>query len=189
MKLPAFRWMWPVCRLGGTLVLLILVCACGEQSFQPGLAEGKEFPQITLNKLSGGTVPISAFRGKLLVLNVWSTQCVPCREEMPSLERLSKTLDPQRFIVAGLSVQNDAYQVRKFLEYNGITFDNFFDSDEATIKQLDITAYPATLLIAPDGMLIQRVMGQQEWNSPAVIRVLDDMYHGRSSRVGSWWWR
>ena len=188
LKLPVFRWLWPVCRLSGALVLLTLVCACGEQSSQPRLAEGEEFPQITLNKLSGGTVSISAFRGKLLVLNVWSTQCIPCREEMPDLERLSKTLDPQRFVVIGLSVQNDAYQVRKFLEYNGITFENFFDRDEVTLKQLDITVYPVTLLIAPDGILIQRVMGRQEWSSPAVTKVLEDMYHGRSSRIGGWWY-
>lgn len=174
-------------HLSSTLTLLALLTACGQSTTQSELGEGKAFPHITLHKVSGGTVSPQTLRGKLLVLNIWSVWCLPCRREMPSLERLSKTLDSRRFMVAGLSAENDEAVVRKFLGYYGVTFENYLDRDGVIIKQLNVKAYPETFLVAPDGILVQRVMGEQEWDSPAMIQVLEDAYHGHRSKIGSGW--
>lgn len=187
MKLPVFCWLRVVNQLASALVLLVLVSACGDKAARSELDEDKAFPHITLHKVAGGTVSSDSFRGKLLVLNVWSVWCVPCRREMPSLERLSKTLDPQRFTVIGLSAEKDEAQVQKFLGYYGVTFENFLDRDGVMLKQLDVKAYPVTFLVAPDGSLVQRVLGEQDWSGPAMIQVLEEAYHGRRSRIGGGW--
>lgn len=164
--------------------LFVLLTACDPSASQSELGEGMAFPQIELHKVAGGTVASNSFRGKLLVLNVWSVWCLPCRKEMPSLERLSKTLDSQRFAVIGLAAETDALQVHKFLAYYGVTFENFLDRDAVILQRLNVKAYPQTFLVAPDGTLVQRVMGEQEWNSSAMIQVLEQAYHGQRSRVG-----
>ena len=169
------------------LMLLALVSGCGEkQSPQIPLVEGKPFPSLTLNKLNGGTASTQAFKGKMLVLNVWATWCPPCRKEMPGLERLSKILDPQRFAVAGLSTDGEQQLVSEFIRRNGITFENFIDLNGKLAKQLGVNAYPETFLIAPDGTLVRRVMGEQDWSSPAMIQVLEEAYQGRRGSVGGW---
>jgi len=166
--------------------LLALLGACGKPSAPLVVAEGKPFPELGLTGLDGTQASIQAFRGKLLVLNVWASWCPPCRKEMPSLERLSKSVDGRRIAVVGVSVDGDAKVAREFLTNSGITFRNFIDPDKKNADALGIRAYPETFLVAPDGKLVRRIMGEQDWSSPAMLQVLEDAYQGRRSQAGGW---
>lgn len=166
------------------LILFSQITSCAEPSPQIQLIEGKPFPSLTLTKLSGGTAAIQDYKGKLLVLNIWATWCPPCRKEMPGLQVLSKVLDPQHFVVVGLSTDGEAQLVSEFVRRNGITFENYIDLDGKLAKQMNVKAYPETFLIAPDGTLVRRIIGEQDWSSPAMIKVLEDAYHGRRSSGG-----
>lgn len=119
------------------------------------------------------------FRGKLLVLNVWATWCPPCRREMPSLERLSKNVDGRHIVVAGMSVDTDTNLAREFLDQNGITFRNFIDIDGKSAPALSISIYPETLVVAPDGKILYRVVGERDWDSPAMRQLLEEIYQGK----------
>lgn len=161
------------------------LCACQPQQAAPPpvLAEGRAFPEIALNFSGGNTVSTQSFRGKILILNFWATWCPPCRREMPSLEVLSKTLDPERFAVVGVSADEDALLAEEFLQQNRITFANFFDRGGKIAKQIGMQVYPETFLIAPDGILLQRVPGLQDWSSPAMLAQLEDMYRSALKRA------
>jgi thiol-disulfide isomerase/thioredoxin len=173
-------------RLAGML-LVPLLSACGKQAVPPyspaqsipaplQLVEGKAFPTVTLKTLSGGTVPLQSLQGKMLILNVWATWCPPCRREMPSLERLSKMLDPQQFAVLGLSTDGDELLATEFLSSNHISFGNYFDRNGKLVQKMGLKAYPETFLIAQDGTLVKRVLGQQDWSSPGMIEMLKETY-------------
>ncbi|HEY0635581.1 MAG TPA: TlpA disulfide reductase family protein, partial [Gammaproteobacteria bacterium] len=83
------------------------------------LTEGQPVPSITVTDLDGVTLDLDSQRGKLVVLHVWATWCPPCREELPGLDRLAKSLDPNRYTVIGLSIDEDINLVREFnLKYN-----------------------------------------------------------------------
>src|SRR4030065_220048 len=75
---------------------------------QAGLKQSQIERQLALPGWDAPRPPLHAFRGKLLVLNVWATWCPPCRREMPSLERLSKSVDGSRIVVAGQSAGSGA---------------------------------------------------------------------------------
>lgn len=169
--------------LGAGLMGIVFLCACERTASEPGLAEGRPFPPLTLNFSSGNVLSTKAFQGKMLVLNVWATWCPPCRREMPSLERLSRTLDPERFAVLGLSTDADELLASEFLLQNGITFANFFDKNGKLAKQLGLKVYPETFVIAPDGTLVQRITGLREWDSPEMVAQLESAYqrHQRSA--------
>lgn len=174
-------------RLCIGFVLLSLATGCGDQAASPiQLSEGNPFPSLTLDRLAGGATTTQDYKGKLLILNIWATWCPPCRKEMPSLQELSKILDPQHFAVVGLSADGEAQLVSEFIRRNGITFENFIDLNGKRAKQLNVKAYPETFLIAPDGTLVRRIMGEQDWSSPAMIKVLEDAYKGRRSSAGGW---
>lgn len=163
--------------LTGAIALSAMLGACSKP---PAPAVVDEYiPELVLTGLDGTQMSTQKFRGKLLVLNVWATWCPPCRKEMPSLERLSKSVDGRRIAVAGMTVDTDANLVREFLDQTGVTFRNFADPERKFANVLNVQAYPETLLIAPDGKIVYRVLGERDWNSPAMLRVLEDVYQGK----------
>lgn len=164
---------------------LLILCAalalasCSLSDAPAPLAEGQKFPEFVLTGLDGGTASPQAFRGKLLVLNVWATWCHPCRQEMPSLERLARSVDPRRMAVVGLSVDDDKRLVQEFVLQHHVTFPIFVDADMRIANRiLGIKAFPATFLIAPDGKLVGRISGERDWDSPAMMRLLEEAYRG-----------
>jgi thiol-disulfide isomerase/thioredoxin len=137
------------------------------------LVPGSRFPAAVLDHIAGGNDAQGPFQGKWLVLNVWATWCPPCRREMPSLNRLSKQLDPARFAVVGLSVDADRLLASEFLMQHGIAFSNFFDPEGRLSQRLGIKVYPETFVIAPNRSVLRRVSGQQEWDSPTMVSMLE----------------
>lgn len=140
------------------------------------IGEGKAFPATLLALLSDSGDSGRALQGKMLILNLWATWCPPCRQEMPDLERLSKTLDPARFAVVGLSVDTDTLLASEFLLQNGITFANYFDPAGKVSRSHGVQAYPQTFVIAPNRMLMKQIQGYQAWNAPAMHELLEGLY-------------
>lgn len=140
---------------------------------------GATIPDVVLERIDGARgVPLSDYRGRLLVLNVWATWCKPCREEMPSLERLSRAGD-DGIVVAGLSVDADRNLLLEFLRKHGITFANYSDpGSRVSQTELGVDSLPQTLLVAPDGRLLGRIAGAREWDSPVVRARLDEARRG-----------
>jgi thiol-disulfide isomerase/thioredoxin len=179
---------------GGCLFLFaLLLAACDRaQGAKPGAekppeaalraVEGKPFPKIVLQYASGSSLSTQSFHGKLVVLNVWATWCPPCRREMPDLQQLSRTLDPARFAVIGVSTDQDALLAEEFLQQRGISFPNFFDQGGHIAKQLGMQVYPETFVIAPDGVLLHRVAGLREWSAPQMVAWLEDAYRNHAKQ-------
>ncbi|MFZ5593658.1 MAG: TlpA family protein disulfide reductase [Pseudomonadota bacterium] len=167
------------------LVSLLGAAGCEKQPNAAGATHSvTPFPSISFMTLDGGVIPFESFRGKLVVLNIWATWCSPCRREMPALERLSRSLDPQRFAVIGLSVDEDEHVVREYLNDKGITFARFIDKDLKIVHDLlGVGVYPTTILIAPDGTLIGRMVGPRQWESRAMHDLLRDAFDGKPVRL------
>jgi thiol-disulfide isomerase/thioredoxin len=180
-------------RGGCAVVFALLLAACDRaqgakvQQAQPAEAamravEGQPFPKIVLQYASGSSLSTQSFHGKLVVLNVWATWCPPCRREMPDLQQLSRTLDPARFAVIGVSTDQDALLAEEFLQQRGISFPNFFDQGGHIAKQLGMQVYPETFVIAPDGVLLHRVAGLREWSSPQMVAWLEEAHRNHGKR-------
>ncbi len=176
--------------VGGLLavVMSLLLAACGEQAPRVVVKEGEPMPAITLTDLDGGTLTLESLRGKLVVLHLWASWCAPCRTELPLLQRAVNKLDPERIVVLGVSVDEDANLVREFNLRYQTPFARHIDPDrELAEGVLAATAYPETLLIAPDGTLLRRMVGDQNWDSPLMMQVLEDAYAGRRTQSGAYY--
>lgn len=161
------------CRLAGMIALIALLSACDKPKVE------NISPELTLTNLNGTKTSLHAYRGKLLVLNVWASWCPPCRREMPSLERLSKSANSAHIVVAGIATDESVNAVREFVAQQGVTFDIFIDTPGNVAKVLGVQVYPETLLIAPDGKIVERIAGEREWDSPEMLKVLEEAYQGR----------
>lgn len=151
-----------ICATLGSLT----ACEAPPPSSPAQVGDGARFPNLQLTDLKGEPASTAQFAGKVLVLNVWATWCAPCRKELPSLQRLSEQLDPQRFAVVGMSVDADDHVVREFLIERKVTFTNLHDADMRVAHDvLGVRVYPLTYLISADGVVQRVIGGAREWDS------------------------
>ncbi len=124
-------------------------------------------PEFVFLDASGKERSLKDWRGKVVLLNLWATWCIPCRKEMPGLERLEKELGSDKFQVVALSVDRVGIEgAKKFLD--GIKVSGlgvFADPTVRVTSTLKAIGLPATLLIDRDGREIGRLTGPAEWDS------------------------
>lgn len=167
--------------------VMVTAAGCAQQTAPTDhLRTGQPFPVLNVFDLEGRAAAWAAERGKLVVLNVWATWCAACRKELPSLERLSRDLDERRFEVVGLSLDNDAHDVREYLIDKGVTFANYMDpSMHVADNVLGVKAYPYTFFIGPRGEVLGRVIGTAVWDEPKVIAALEAAYRGDGAALAA----
>lgn len=136
----------------------------------------RPLPPLPFANGTGQLVDITAWQGKVVLLNIWATWCFPCREEMPTLDRLQQRLGGKYFDVVALSVDKGGIdKVRKF--YDQINIDHlqiYVDQSASASTSLGIFGIPATLLLSPDGKELGRFIGPAEWDSPEMISFLEN---------------
>ena len=136
-----------------------------------------EFHAIDLH--TGRPARLADYRGKVLLLNLWATWCQPCRIEMPAMERLSRRFTGTDFHVVAVSVdKDDSTVVSAFARQLGLTFDILHDQSGKIQELYQTTGVPESFVIDRDGVIVKKVMGAIEWDSPVndvlIRRLLDD---------------
>jgi len=117
---------------------------------------------------------LADFKRKVVVLNIWATWCVPCRKEMPSLDRLQTALGGPDFAVVPVSIDRGGLDVvSKFYAETGVIHLAIYLAGSASaVRELGIVGVPATLIIDRAGNEVGRVIGPAEWDSPDIIDLL-----------------
>ena len=134
----------------------------------------RALPELRFVDGEGRPLTLADFRGKVILLNIWATWCIPCLREMPTLDRLQAKLGGPRFEVVVLSIDiGGVGVVKKFyralrLEALGI----YVDKTTRARTALGITGIPTTLLIDRQGREIGRFAGPAEWDSQEAIKTI-----------------
>ena len=131
-------------------------------------------PDIEVVGESGGTT-IGDFDGSVIVLNFWATWCAPCIKEMPSLDRLQQSFDPEDVRVLAVATgRNSVPKVERFLEENDIrTLQILYDRRTKLSGAMSVISIPVTVLIDRNGFEVARFIGDTEWDSEEAIRVIE----------------
>jgi thiol-disulfide isomerase/thioredoxin len=112
-------------------------------------------------------------KGKWMVLNLWATWCMPCREEMPSLDKLA-TLRPDIAVVAVATGPNPLPAIHSFLDKAGVhTLTVLRDPTQDLAHQMAVMGLPVTVIVNPEGMEVARLIGGADWSAPETLAVLD----------------
>ncbi len=120
-------------------------------------------PELSFNDLSGKPHSLSNYRGNIVVLNFWATWCLPCRDEMPMLSKLSKDSAPQDIVFLAVSLDDAKSQskIPQFLEKKKITLSVFTGATPATLHDFQLgEIVPATIILDRNGSPVFRIMGQ-----------------------------
>jgi peroxiredoxin len=117
------------------------------------LDAGDRMPEIGLTDLSGKKVTAASLKGKVVIVDFWASWCAPCKEEMPVLQRLHKKYGPKGLVVVGVSVDNDASNVKGFLKKLGVSFPIVHDAKHAVSERYSPPTMPSSYIVDRKGIV------------------------------------
>lgn len=134
-----------------------------------------DLPDFSFTDAEGIAKSLADFRGKIVLLNIWATWCVPCREEMPALDALQTKLAGKDFEVVAVNIDKGGPEkAASFLKETGATHLALYtDPSGKLFVALKAVGMPTTLLIDRDGKEIARLVGPADWASPEAIAVIE----------------
>lgn len=132
-------------------------------------------PVIAFTGPEGQPMNLTDFKGKTILVNLWATWCVPCREEMPALDRLQTELGGPDFQVVAINVDTrNREKPKAWLQENGITNLAYHADPEGKLLQVlqksgHVVGLPTTFVVDPSGCEIALLKGPAEWSSPDAV--------------------
>ena len=135
----------------------------------------KAAPNFTLPTADGQQVSLQQYRGKVVFLNFWATWCIPCREEMPALERLHQTYQSQDLAIVSIDLKESADQVKAFFQKHSLSFPALLDQDGTVFRDYLVAGMPTTYLIGRDGTLLARGVGGRDWTRAEALQLIQEL--------------
>ncbi len=135
-------------------------------------------PELTFKDASGKQLSLADWRGRIVLLNLWATWCVPCRQEMPALDALQADLGGPDFQVVAVNIDTrDPDKPKAFLKNIGIENLTYYaDASARSFQALKSVGrafgMPTTLLVDPKGCEIGNIAGPAEWQSDDAVRLI-----------------
>ncbi len=149
--------------------LALFITACGES---PVATVGKPAPDFDTIDLKGDVWSLSKLKGQVVFLNFWATWCPPCREEMPSMQRLYAKLPKDKFEMIALFNKDKPAAAKDFVTKLGITFPILSDEYDFAGTKYGVRGLPETFIIDKQGVIREKFIGPREWDSPEFVDLL-----------------
>ena len=140
--------------------------------------------EVTLKDLNGQQVSLSDFRGKIVFINFWTTWCLACVIEMPSMEKLHQKFKDKDFVMLAINLQESASKIKQFYKEYKLTFTTLLDSTGDVGAGLGIRSIPTTFILDKNGRILGKALGPREWEgrkSIALFEYLTDSYVASSN--------
>ena len=129
---------------------------------------GGATPPLALRDVAGREHKLADYKGKVVVLNFWATWCDPCREEMPSMQRLQDKLAGKPFVILAVDYGEGPPRVKDFLKTVPVRFTVLLDRDTSAATAWKVKVLPTTLVIDPEQKVRFVAVGDIGWDTPPV---------------------
>ncbi|MBI2061586.1 MAG: redoxin domain-containing protein [Nitrospirae bacterium] len=156
-------------RTGIAVVALVIVAGAFTLIFAHGLTQdprsiptpliGQPAPAFTLMSLDGKEISLSDYAGRAVVLNFWSSWCVPCRDEADLLESIAQHFKGREVNVLGVNIQDEPEAAKKFVAEEGMTFPNVVDTDGRLSIAYGVYGVPETFFVDRSGRIADKITG------------------------------
>ena len=153
-------------RLLACTLLLALALPAAAQSLKSW--SGGKTPLLELTDVDGKVHRLADYHGKAVLVNFWATWCVPCRDEMPSMEQLRVAMQGKPFAILAVNVGEGARVSRDFADKMSLGFPLLLDRDTKTTKTWGARILPASYVVGPDGAIRYSYLGALDWSQPEV---------------------
>ena len=129
--------------------------------------------EITLEDPTGRPISLAEFRGKIVFINFWTTWCLACVIEMPSMEKLHLTFKDKDFVMLAINLQESASRVKQFYKEYKLTFTTLLDTTGDVGAGLGIRSIPTTFILDKNGRIIGKALGPREWEGKKSIALFE----------------
>ncbi len=164
--------------LFAVMIVLAVVAACNRNGANKAAmpVENNPAPEVIVNSLSGTPLKLSDLKGKVVLLNFWATWCPPCRSEIPSMMKLNTAMAGKPFQMVAISIDEGGRPaIESFFQASGFSLPAYIDPDNRAAKTYGITGVPETFIIDRQGVIVKKVIGPMEWDSPEVGAFLEKL--------------
>ncbi|HEX9788530.1 MAG TPA: TlpA disulfide reductase family protein [Candidatus Binatia bacterium] len=143
------------------------------------MKENSPTPDFSIATPEGKKVSLKDFRGKIVFVNFWASWCVPCREEMPAMDRLYQEFKDKNFVVLAVAVKDRKQDAVDFVKELKLTYPIALDPDAQVGNLYGAWGLPATYLIGPKGEGLARGWGPADWYNPPARQLIRDLVDGK----------
>jgi thiol-disulfide isomerase/thioredoxin len=155
----------------GISTVLWTFCAAGTaQELTPWA--GGPTPPLALTDQRGAFHTLTAYHGRVVLVNFWATWCEPCREEMPALQQLQNTLGKERLVVLAVNYGESPEKVQEFVRQVPVDFPMLLDRHTDTAKAWQVRMLPTSFVLSPDGKIRYSAVGVLDWGEPHIAKLL-----------------
>jgi thiol-disulfide isomerase/thioredoxin len=158
-------------------VLFAAGCTSGsgtpaENLYQTSATKGKStLPNFTLTDMGGNTVNLQDFNGKVVFLNLWASWCRPCREEMPSIQKIFDKTKEKNVQFVMLALDDDFGKSLGYFNASKFTLPAFHPAT-ALPELLNVQGIPATFVFNAKGELVKRIEGGDNYDTEEYLKLL-----------------
>ena len=145
-------------------------------------------PQFSFKDGNGKTIDLGAFKGKIVLLNVWATWCGPCIRELPALNRLQNQFADSDFIILPVSIDKKGLEIVKPF-YDRLKLDSlkiYSDANKAMGVFFPLEVVPANFIINREGMLVSFLRSYINWDDPEVTNMISFYLKQTDSPAQAW---
>jgi len=149
--------------------LTLLVAACEPR---PVATVGEPAPDFDTVDTKGNIWSLSKLKGQVVFVNFWATWCPPCRDEMPSMQRLYTMMPADKFKMLALFNNDKPAAVENFVAKLGLTMPILSDESNIIGARYGLTGLPETFIIDKQGVVREKFIGPAQWDSPENVEML-----------------
>jgi len=159
---------------------LVLICMASLMTGSASAVQiAKPAPDFSLSDIDGTKVRLADFKGKVVVLNFWSTTCAPCVAELSSLNALYRELKGSGLTVLGISLDRTIKPVKELAEKQHIAYPLLMDSlQEVYFDTYALFGQPVSIVIDRSGLVQEKLLGQVDWSSAQIRNKLITLLKG-----------
>ena len=168
----------PDCADAAAAVARVAPLAKGEVAAMMVANNPPPRPDLTFEGPGGAVKHLADYRGRTVLFNLWATWCIPCREEMPALDKLERELGGEAFEVVAVSIDTTRLERRQaFLDGIGVKSLAFYADPKADVFQVlraagKVEGLPTSWLIGKDGCEIGVIAAKADWSSPDAVALV-----------------
>jgi thiol-disulfide isomerase/thioredoxin len=168
----------PACRETVNAAKRLMPLVHGEVAAFTLTETPRRLPELNFNDDVGKQVQLAEFRGRTVLINLWATWCIPCRKEMPTLDRLSGAMSRNQFVVVSINLDaHDTNKSRKFFSEIGVQNLTYYeDANNKVFQQLKrvgrAIGLPTSILVDSNGCELGYLAGPADWSSDEAIKLL-----------------
>lgn len=139
------------------------------------VAEQRPAPEFSAVDTDGVSHSLSDYRDTVLVINFWATWCPPCIKEMPSLQRAWQALKNDGVQVLAINMGETLDEIAAFSQQTKVDFPLLLDENMAQGPLWQLKGLPTTYIVDGDGVIVYTVIGEREWDDPAIVEQIRDL--------------